>query len=70
VKKQKLNDSTAADSTLDVKGTGEIEDYRDHSKAKKTKAPPKLTQAQKQLQKVDKKGMKTMSSFFTSKPKK
>jgi len=69
VKKQKLNDSTASDKTPDTK-TGIVEDYRDHSKAKKVAPPAKLTSAQKLIQKVDKKGMKTMNSFFTSKPKK
>lgn len=62
VKRQKLNDTTA-------KGTGPVEDYRDHTATKKTVAP-KLTSTQKALNKVDKKGMKTMGSFFKSKPKK
>lgn len=67
VKKQKLNDSTAVERT----STGEVEDYRDHKKEKEASKPKsKISAGHKALQKVDKKGMKTMSSFFTSKPKK
>jgi len=69
-KKQKLNDSTASEVMCNKENsTGVVEDYRDKDVKKKT-VPVKMTSAQKQLAKVDKKGMKTMSSFFTSKPKK
>jgi len=62
-KRQKLNDETESC----------VEDYRDKNTDKNKKSAgnqTKLTRTQKQLSKVDKKGMKTMSSFFTAKPKK
>eukprot|EP00794_Sanderia_malayensis_P010877 gene10876-12033_t len=47
-----------------------LEDYRDTvPKSQSTKKPTKLTSAQKQLAKVDKTGMKSMNSFFKTKPK-
>lgn len=66
IKKQKLNDSTSSDKLSPV------EDYRDHSKTKESTKPKAklMSSGNKALQKVDKKGMKTMSSFFTSKTKK
>lgn len=59
-KKQKLNTSN---------DNGTVEDYRTEVK-EPVKKKVKLSTAQKKLEKIDKKGMKTMSSFFTSKPKK
>ena len=71
VKKQKLNDNTSSDKIPSEKTCGQVEDYRDHSKTKQAdKRTTKLTSSQKLLLKVDKKGMKKMSSFFTSKTKK
>jgi len=60
-KKQKLSDKAAT--------TGVVEDYRTEVK-EPAKKKPKLTAQQAKLQKIDKKGMKTMSSFFAAKPKK
>lgn len=60
-KRQKLNNDS-----------GEcLEDYRDtKSIKKKPSTTPTLSRTQKKLNKIDKKGMKTMSSFFAAKPKK
>eukprot|EP00111_Clytia_hemisphaerica_P017871 TCONS_00052865-protein len=61
-KKQKLNNDPDANC---------LEDYRNKdAPKKKNTGTTKLSRAQKQLDKVDKKGMKTMSSFFAVKPKK
>ena len=61
-KKQKLGTETE-------NGGGVVEDYRSEVK-EPLKKKVKLSIAQKKLDKVDKKGMKSMSSFFTAKPKK
>jgi len=47
-----------------------VEDYRDEKPQIAVAKAKKLTAAQKSLQKVDKKGMKTMASFFSKTPKK
>jgi len=59
-KKQKLNNNTE----------GVVEDYRDHTAKKIEKKPSKVSASQKSLEKVNKKGMKSMTSFFKAKPKK
>lgn len=58
-KKQKLSSNTEC-----------LEDYRDHSGKKTKKSATKLSSQQKSLLKVNKKGMKSMTSFFKSTPKK
>jgi ribonuclease H2 subunit B len=44
-----------------------VEDYSMHGAVAGNRKPEKLTNAQKQLSKVDKKGIKSISSFFTAK---
>jgi len=74
VKEQKKNKVSDQPPAKRQKTEGEnkcVEDYRDHTSLNKTKKPvAKLTSKQKSLLKVDKKGMKAMSSFFTKTPKK
>lgn len=59
-KRQKLNGEVTSNGCLD--------DYRDQ-KTKEVKKIVKLTAVQRQLAKVDKTGMKSLTSFFAVKPK-
>ncbi|XP_065177931.1 ribonuclease H2 subunit B-like isoform X1 [Sycon ciliatum] len=57
----------AADDSLTP---GKLDDYRDHDAPQPVSAKKSQTAAQKKLSKVDKSGMKSMTSFFGKKPAK